>query len=131
MPHTLPPALPPKHGPPFPPLDTQVSNVSSSCHAALAASSRCLCPHHPSPPVPALPPLPPPPRRAQVSNVSSSCRAALAASSASLAEKTSSLQTRLDDTLSTFDSIMEGTAELQVEVTDEVIRGLCLLTLLF
>lgn len=89
MPHTLPPALPPKHGPPFPPLDTQVSNVSSSCRAALAASS------------------------------------------ASLAEKTSSLQTRLDDTLSTFDSIMEGTAELQVEVTDEVIRGLCLLTLLF
>lgn len=77
------------------------------------------------------PPSPPPPRRAQVSNVSSSCRAALAASSASLAEKTSSLQTRLDDTLSTFDSIMEGTAELQVEVTDEVIRGLCLLTLLF
>lgn len=57
---------------------------------------------------------------AQVSNVSSSCRAALAASSQSLADKTATLQTQLDETLSHFDSIMEGTAELQVEVTDEV-----------
>lgn len=65
-----------------------------------------------------------------MSNVSSSCRAALAASSASLAEKTSSLQARLDDTLSTFDSIMEGTSELQVEVTDEVGPALTLLLLI-
>jgi hypothetical protein len=60
-----------------------------------------------------------------VSNVSSSCRAALAASSTSLADKTAALQARLDDTLSTFDSIMEGTAELQVEVTDEVGLWVC------
>lgn len=73
--------------------------------------------------------LPQPPS-GQVSNVSSSCRAALAASSASLAEKTSSLQARLDDTLSTFDSIMEGTSELQVEVTDEVGPALTLLLLI-
>jgi hypothetical protein len=56
----------------------------------------------------------------QVSNVSSSCRAALAASSQTLADKTAGLQTELDVTLRHFDSIMEGTTELQVEVTDEV-----------
>lgn len=59
-----------------------------------------------------------------MSNVSSSCRAALAASSSALADKTASLQSQLDATLSHFDRVMEGTTELQVEVTDEV-RGMC------
>lgn len=61
----------------------------------------------------------------QVSNVSSSCRAALAASSQTLADKTAGLQTQLDGTLRHFDNIMEGTAELQVEVTDEVSKWMC------
>jgi len=56
----------------------------------------------------------------QVSNVSCSCRAALAASSSALADKTSALQSQLTSTLTHFDTIMEGTADLQVEVTDEV-----------
>lgn len=35
-------------------------------------------------------------------------------------DKTASLQAQLSESLSHFDSIMEGTDELQVEVTDEV-----------
>jgi hypothetical protein len=57
---------------------------------------------------------------AEVSNVASSCRAALAASSSALADKVAGLQSELDATLSHFDGIVEGTAELEVEVTDEL-----------
>jgi hypothetical protein len=64
----------------------------------------------------------------QVSNVANSCRAALAASSSALADKVAGLQSELDATLSHFDGIVEGTAELEVEVTDEV-RVLLLLLL--
>jgi hypothetical protein len=55
-----------------------------------------------------------------VSNVSSSCRAALAASTSALVDKTAALQAQLDDSLAHFDALLEGTTELQVEVTDEV-----------